>query len=134
VVIGGGQTGCETGLNLAFEGREVTIVEMVDHLALDAGFTYRNPLIERLKENVTSLTGARCKKITGRGVEIEKRNHDREEIQADTVIVAVGMRPKRMESEQFQDIAPEFFLIGDCEQVKNVKLAVRAGYYAAIQI
>ena len=36
VMIGGGLVGCETGLHLSAQGRSVTIVEMMERLAVDA--------------------------------------------------------------------------------------------------
>ena len=63
VVIGGGQTGCGTGVHLAYEGKEVIIVEMLDRIAPDTGFAHRNALIERLDEKLKYLTSVRCTKI-----------------------------------------------------------------------
>ena len=55
-------------------------------------------------------------------------------IAANTVIVAVGMKPKVMESEPFRDIALDFFPVGDCVLAKNVRHALRTGHDAAIQL
>jgi pyruvate/2-oxoglutarate dehydrogenase complex dihydrolipoamide dehydrogenase (E3) component len=133
-VIGGGQTGCEIGLHLAYESKEVVIVEMLDNVAPNAGFTYRNPLIEQLDKNLKYLTSVRCTKFSDHEIEIVDKNGKKQVIVADTVIVAAGMKPKVIESELFRDIAPDFFPIGDCDQAKDVKHAIRTGYDAGIQL
>ena len=51
LVIGGGNTGCETAEYLANRGSEVILVEMTDALARDAGSRASYPLKKRLSEH-----------------------------------------------------------------------------------
>lgn len=44
IIIGCGQVGCETGLNLSELGHKVTMLEMQDSVAPDASPTWRNQL------------------------------------------------------------------------------------------
>ena len=45
VIIGGGLVGCELAISLAQEGRECTIVEMRDMVAMDVSSFYRGGLM-----------------------------------------------------------------------------------------
>ena len=51
IVAGGGVSGCEQALELAYEGKDVTIVEMLPDLCPAALIDNRNPLLFRLRDN-----------------------------------------------------------------------------------
>lgn len=133
VIIGGGQVGCETGLFFAGLGKKVVIVEMQDVIAKDASFTHRIPLLERLDEQTTYILGATCTEINKQGVKIETKEGE-QVIPADSIIIAAGMKPLNTLGESFRDVAPEFYIIGDCLKPATVHEAVNGAYSAAIQI
>ena len=62
-VIGGGLAGCEEGLHLAWEGRDVTIVEMKDGLAKDAPYIHWRHLLAKVNEAVRSYCCAKVLSI-----------------------------------------------------------------------
>ena len=59
VIIGGGLAGCEEGLELAWKGHEVSIVEMKDGLAKDAPYIHWRHLLEKLEDAVDSYCSAK---------------------------------------------------------------------------
>jgi len=60
VVMGGGAKGAEVGLFLSERGEAVTIVEMLEEIALDMDLISRRDLLSRLEAHgVTLLIGAR---------------------------------------------------------------------------
>lgn len=134
VVIGGGQVGCETALHLAQQGRQVTILEMQSKLAADALHTYRIPLIENLEENTTILVNARCESIGEAGVTYVDAAGNSRQLEADSVVLAVGMKGSLIEARAFEMSAANFRMIGDCVRARNVKWAVREAYDAAMEI
>lgn len=134
VVIGGGETGCETALHLAEMGRDVLIVEIREHIARDAGYTYRIALMEQIEAKVKYLTSVRCTQIFDDGIEIENNKGEKQLIDADTVVLAVGSKALLNEADAYRDVAPEFIYIGDCVQAKNVRHAIRTGYDAAARL
>lgn len=134
VIIGGGQVGCETALHFAYQGKDVTIVEMQDIIAKDASFTHRIPLLERLDESTTYLTGTTCVEITDEGIVVKGKDGALQTLQADHVILAAGMKAKNAFAESFGNCAPEFFVIGDCVKAATVHEAVTDAYRAAIQL
>ena len=58
-VLGGGLVGCETALHLAMDGKEVTVIEMLDIVCPDANPRYRPSLMTQLEKYVTRKTGMR---------------------------------------------------------------------------
>ena len=134
VVVGGGQVGCEVALYLSGLGREVTIVEMRNTLAPDAGFTHRVGLIEKIEEQVTALTGTTCVEIAPHGVTVCDLSGAQSVIEADSVIVAVGFRALREEADAFLDAAFDVCAVGDCCHVGDINTATRSGYDAALSL
>lgn len=125
VVIGGGQVGCETALHLAHMGRKVTIVEMCDRLAPDASPTHRTELMQELEkeQNIHILTDLRCEEIKLGLVECKKTDGQACSLQADTVILAAGMRSRSSEVDLFMESAPYVCPIGDCVRASTVEQA-----------
>lgn len=135
VVIGGGQVGCETALHLAKLGKIVTILEMQPALAPDASKTHRDELMIELKnaDTLSGVTNARCTAITDTDVSYEV-NGRKDMIPADSVILAVGMRPLISEADALMGFTEEYAEIGDCVKVRTVEWATKEGYYAAINL
>ena len=93
VIIGGGLAGSEEGLGLAWEGHDVTIVEMRDGLAKDAPDIHWRHLLTKLNESVHSDRSAEGI-VGGRrmGLKLWMQNGTELLLEADTVLVAAGMR------------------------------------------
>ena len=67
VIIGGGEVGVETGMFLAQQGREVTVVEMRDELAADTTFMHYRSMFQAAWEAIPSfhyVLNATAKEIT----------------------------------------------------------------------
>ena len=134
IVAGGGVSGCECALELAMEGKDVTIVEMLDDLCPTALIDNRNPLLFRLRDyHVKQFTSSKILRITEGGVVINSPDGDRT-INADTVIAAFGMKPNDGFVEQICRKYPTTSVVGDCVSVAQVSEAVRGGFFAAWSI
>lgn len=135
VVIGGGQAGCEVGVHFSTKGHEVTILEMQKTLCPDAMRTYREELQGQVGDHCkAAITGGKCTSITETGVNYVDQDGNEHFLEADTVIVAMGMKALNDHAESFRDTCQNFRAIGDCVKVSNVQKAVRAGYDAAMCI
>ncbi len=133
VIIGGGQAGCEAAVHFATQGREVTILEMKPSLCPDATRTYKEELQGQVADHCkAAITGGTCTGITPEGVAYRDREGQTQILPADTVILAMGMRPNTAEAESLRHCAPTFRAIGDCVRVRNVQKAIREGYDAAM--
>lgn len=136
VMVGGGLVGCEVGLHLAKNGRDVTVVEMLDRVAADAYPMYRIGLVDEMEKMLTYKTGLQCLTIEQNGITIAGDDGKDEFLPADTVVYALGMRAKKEETEKLRSAAGNktVFEIGDCVDAAKVYDAVRQGYVAGMSI
>jgi 2,4-dienoyl-CoA reductase-like NADH-dependent reductase (Old Yellow Enzyme family)/thioredoxin reductase len=133
-VIGGGLVGCEIGLHLAQQGKDVAIIEMLDDVALEANIMHRRALMIELEKSVKIKTCMKCTEITDEGMIAVDQNGECVAFACDTVVVAVGSKSRSDVVDALADTAPEFIAVGDCVKPKNVLQAVRMGYDAAMAV
>lgn len=134
VVIGGGLAGCEEGLGLAWEGHDVTIVEMKDGLAKDAPYIHWRHLLTKLNESVHSYCSARVLSVEENGVKIVDAEGTEQLLEADTVLVAAGMRGTSERFDSWHELADEVIVVGDCRKASKILEAMRTGYCAGMTI
>lgn len=134
LILGGGLVGCEEGIHLAMNGRKVTLVEMKPELCRDAPYLHHEAVIlEMEKLGIQVHTNTRCVEIISDGAIVEM-NGEKVKLEADTVIIAAGVRARVDEVETFRECAEEFWVIGDCKQGRNVHHAMHEGYDAGSYI
>ena len=134
-VLGGGLVGCETALYLSmYLGKRVVLVEMTGAVAQEEYSIPRQALVEHMNEYVTYYCGARCTAITERGMEVADSYGNRALIEADTVVLAAGMKARNAEAEKFRGLSLFFEPVGDCVAAKNVRGATRSAFDAASRI
>jgi len=107
------------------------LVEILPELAPDASPTHRTELLQELDNdpNLTYLTNTRCIEITANGVVCT-----RGDIEAEDVILAVGMQALSDEARTFRPEMGEFAAIGDCVRVRSIENAIKEAYYAAVRL
>ena len=162
-IIGGGAVGLETAMQVARIGtvppgileflmfhraetdekihelirrgsKDVTIFEMMARAGQDVGKSSRWVWMQALQERgVRILTQARVEAIEPDGIvyRVEEETH-REPF--DTVILAVGSRPKTTLSEQLREAGIPFRAVGDCNSPRKIIDAVHEGYAAATSL
>ena len=134
VIIGGGLVGCEAGINLAWQGKDVTVVEMMPEVAGDMGTFSKFALMKELRRCVKIRTGVAAKEISDAGVTVEDKDGNRETIPADTVVMAVGMRSLDAKVEELRAASEEFYVIGDAKRPRKLLQAISDGLFAARDI
>lgn len=134
VILGGGLVGCETGINLAMQGKKVTIVEMRDKLAADVNMFHGIALNQQLNQYVTAVTGAVGKEINDQGLVYTDRAGKEHLLPADAVLCAVGMRPCTEVMSELWNLVDEQYVIGDCVKPAQVTQAVSDAYYLAREL
>ena len=131
VIIGGSVVGTEAGLNLAMEGKEVVVIDMDKNCSLrDTGADYILGLMIK-ENNLRRELGWKLLEITDNSVIAENVDTgEKWEIPADTVLFAVGMKPKNAEAWRFYGCCPksEFFIVGDCRDSGDVREAVHGAF------
>jgi 2,4-dienoyl-CoA reductase-like NADH-dependent reductase (Old Yellow Enzyme family)/thioredoxin reductase len=155
IIMGAGLVGLELGLYLAMSGRDVTIVEMASsYLAgppsgagastkmnglfgvnhgeqIDQGTVLYLQMKDR--DDIRAFVSTKAVEATDTGLIVEDASGLRE-IEADTIIYAVGQKPLREEAWALSDCAPEFYPIGDCVVPRSIFAATSAAYQTACDI
>jgi pyruvate/2-oxoglutarate dehydrogenase complex dihydrolipoamide dehydrogenase (E3) component len=134
VVIGGGLVGCEEGLHLAHMGKEVTILEMLEKAASDAPYLHWLGLMKELEKSGNLETRVKCTRITDGGVYAVNEKGEEKFYEADTTLLAVGLKPRTEVVESLRNCAQDFSVIGDCQQPATVMEAIHMGYFSAMNI
>jgi 2,4-dienoyl-CoA reductase-like NADH-dependent reductase (Old Yellow Enzyme family)/thioredoxin reductase len=134
VVIGGGLVGCEEGLHLAHLGKDVTILEMLEKAAPEAPYLHWLGLMRELEKSAKLETRVKCTRITEGGVFAVNEKREERFYEADTILLAVGLRPRTEMVESLRDCAPDCVVIGDCLQPATVMEAIHMGYFSAMNI
>lgn len=127
VIIGGGFIGCEEAVDLARKGHDVTILEMIDELAVNCGLLHKVALLHEIEtsENIHSATGMRCTRIDPKCVYAEDRDGLERAFPCDTVVMASGMRSRSAEVEKLRPLVKEFYVIGDARKAGKIMNANR---------
>lgn len=164
VIVGGGGIGCETGLFVANintpdpesftflvyhsvdkldqlrellynSGRKIIIIDFLDRIASNVGFSTRWSLLKNLK-----LKGVELRPKT-RIVEIKKdciivdTPNGKESILADTIIIAVGSQSDNKVIQEINTLGiKEIVIIGDAKEPRKITDAIREGFDMAMKI
>lgn len=95
VIVGGGYIGVEVAVELAHLGLDVTVVEMMPHLminTMDDGFV--KEIEAHMKENgINILNSSRVTRFNGNGSVSSVFINDKTEVDADFVVLAIGVKP-----------------------------------------
>jgi 2,4-dienoyl-CoA reductase-like NADH-dependent reductase (Old Yellow Enzyme family)/thioredoxin reductase len=137
VFVGGGMVGCEEGLHAAkYEGRDVTIVEMTDTIARGAPYVHYISILSEFEklDNLRVRTQTKCVAITDKGVVVQGPDGKEELVEADTVVMAVGMHPLSDEAWSLYGIGCQSAIVGDCKKPARMNEAVLDGYYAGFSL
>ncbi len=142
VVIGGGSVGCETADYLAPlvndlfpRNREIILLEMADGIMLQESGPGRSLLAQRMmKKGVQIFCKAKVE-----NVETDKIYYTQNNIQhciddADTLVLAMGYRSNPKVEEVLKESGLTYHLLGDAQQVGNIKDAITQAYQLAKEI
>jgi len=135
VIIGGGETGCETAEWFAALGREVTIVEMLPDLAPAMKKIPRDRLLSRLAEKGVHVeTAAEATSIQKECVCVTRKEGEACMPRADRVIVAVHPVPENALFEALQGKVKELVIVGDAARPGNIGSALKTATEAALRV
>jgi len=135
LVIGGGQVGCEVAEFLAEQGKEVTIIEILDDIARDMDRINRLPLIMSLENSgVRIMKETTVRSVTGQGVWIDCLG-EKSFISVDGIVIAVGAAPIIEDVDiRIKEKIPEVYIVGDKLKARGILEAVQEGYEVAKKI
>jgi 2,4-dienoyl-CoA reductase-like NADH-dependent reductase (Old Yellow Enzyme family)/thioredoxin reductase len=137
VICGGGLSGSECALELAREGKQVTLVDRLpqEELCLDAFELIRFTLMKLLAESdIKTCYMSEIVKITPGEVEIVGSDGNIRLLEADTVITAFGLAPNAAAVEELTGVIAETYIVGDSNQVGNIASANTDAFNVAVEI
>lgn len=146
IICGGSEAGVETGMYLAENGHDVTILTRQDELAKDAshlhyitmaflkptgdGTMYCAPAWEKY-DNLTGILEVTTKEVRGNTVIYADKDGAEHTLEADSIIICGGVAPRGDEALSYAGIVPKFFAIGDCNHCGNIQRATRDAWSKA---
>jgi 2,4-dienoyl-CoA reductase-like NADH-dependent reductase (Old Yellow Enzyme family)/thioredoxin reductase len=139
VVIGAGKYGFELALGLAMDGHKVTNLSGESYLFEE---DFRGPHNMANQEgiypnhpNFSYALNVVVKGITGGKVTYKDSSGAEKSVQADSVVIWNGLKPRMDEAEKFLKSADEVYLAGDCTGKNgHLQKAVRSAFFAASQV
>ena len=137
VIIGGGEVGVETGMFLAQQGKDVTVIEMRDELAADTTVMHYRSMFEAAWEKIPTfhyVLNATAKEIGLDHVTYTDKDGVDHDLPAQSVILSVGMRSKTDEALSFYGTNPGFYMVGDCRKPGTIQTTNRSAYVTANNI
>lgn len=138
VIVGGGLAGSEATLELAMQGKHVTLVEMGSDIARDANSIHKPSMLHHMadyKENIDIMKRSTCDEIRPDSVVVTNhKTGETIEIKADTVIYAIGMTALVDTVNELREVSDEFRWIGDCKKARNIQAAIHEAYDASMSI
>lgn len=136
VVIGGGETGIETAWHLAISGKQVTLISRRRPDPFDQ-------LTEQYEMRLlASGSGGSCTKymntnticVEKGGVVVSDSVSGTKNIQCDTIVACGGVMPVQENIMEYSAICDYFCVIGDCKKPRDVRMALKTAYAAAMRI
>ena len=132
IVVGGGMVGAETAVELAMEGKNVTLVERLNEI-MSAEFVpqqHKMMLNDMLAHyNVNVLTGHGLTKVTDEGAVVKAAADGNEKLlKADNVILSIGMKPNPTIYYDLVQTGADVYTIGSAKRPGNIILAVEDAF------
>ena len=138
VVIGGSETGTETGMHLAEKGHHVTVMTRQAMLAQDAPHAHFVVMMMDAYEHLKGFDYARkiqkYVSVTPKGVTYIDENGQEQFVPADLVVLSGGVAATPDLCAQFYGSGKHMHYIGDCYRPGDVHKAVTAGFATGSQI
>lgn len=133
VIIGAGLAGSEAACDLASQGKNTVLIEMLPDILALANHCLNNDqhLRNMIKDRgVNVVTGAKVTKITDDSITYEK-DGEVHTVSCDTVLNAAGFKP----NNQLEDLLEEEYddkvvVIGDAVAPRKILTAIHEGYHA----
>jgi 2,4-dienoyl-CoA reductase-like NADH-dependent reductase (Old Yellow Enzyme family)/thioredoxin reductase len=135
VIIGGGDTGCETADLLAAPGREVTIVEILPQILCRMKKIPRQRLLSRLSDKgVKILTEIKPTSIDENFVHLKKKDGQEVVLEADQIIFSICPEPENRLLSALEGKVKQVVGSGDAVCPGNLGSALRSGTEVGLKI
>ncbi|MBQ8856727.1 MAG: FAD-dependent oxidoreductase, partial [Lachnospiraceae bacterium] len=131
-IIGGGLTGCEIAYDLYLQGKNPTIVEMMDDLIVTKGVclantSYLRDFFETNQVPVHLETG--LTEVLEDGVMVKDKAGKEFKIDADNVLLSVGYTPTPLAEK-----SKHVHIVGDAKKVGNLRTVIWNAWDVAMKL
>ena len=135
LIIGGGGIGAEVADHLSESGKEVTLVEMKEAIALDLIYHLQHFLSERLKKKgVRILCSTKAVRFEEDGLWIEDPQGTRKITGFDSVVLALGSKSNDEAATMLKGRVQELHVIGDASRPREIMEALLEAEEVALKI
>lgn len=150
IIVGGSETGVETGMHLCEKGHDVTVLTRQFEIAHDASHLHAitmaivtydpedyHEIIQCAWEkypNFHSVVDATTTEVTSNSVTYRDKEGNLHTLEADSVVICGGMKAQRDQALRFYGSAPRFYMTGDCEKVANLQAGNRSAMGKVAQL
>ncbi|MFB3765138.1 MAG: FAD-dependent oxidoreductase [Methanotrichaceae archaeon] len=130
IILGSGMTGLETAEVVLKAGHRTTIVDMLPEIGQGISFIVIFDMKRRLAEySPVYMLGHKVSEITKEGVFLERVDDgERVFVNAETIILALGVRPRKDVVNAFKAAFPEAHIIGDANRGGRILEATQDAY------
>ncbi len=115
----------------------MVLIDMLpeDQIARDTSDAGRMALLDLLKQHGVQLkTEVTLTEITPTAAVVVDASGGRIELNADSVVLALGMEALSAESRALQKSAPESYIVGDCSTPRDLMAAIHEGFNVAVEL
>jgi len=136
-VCGAGLRGRAGAIQLAEEGKQVTLIDMLaqEELCLDVSNLLRYAILDRIRVlNIRTCYLSKIDRITANGVSLTDKDGNQRIIEADTVVNALGLVPDSGLIGELASLVPETYVVGDARQAGNIASANMDAFNVAVEI
>jgi len=135
LVVGGGGIGAEVADHLSENGKDVTLIEMREGIALDLVGHLQHFLNKRLREKGVHIL------ISTTAIRFEKQDLWVQDLQGtkrlsgfDSIVIALGSIPNNELAESLKGKVAEVYVVGDASKPREVMEALLEGEEVALKI
>jgi 2,4-dienoyl-CoA reductase-like NADH-dependent reductase (Old Yellow Enzyme family)/NADPH-dependent 2,4-dienoyl-CoA reductase/sulfur reductase-like enzyme len=137
LVMGGGISGLECAIQLAYEGHQAKIIDLfpMDKLWREVMDELRSGLIEQMEQfGVELIDDATITNITDDAVEYRRSDGSLGTVEADTYVSSFGIAPNREFNLAIKDTIPDVFVVGDAREPHNIFWANMDAFNIAVEL
>jgi 2,4-dienoyl-CoA reductase-like NADH-dependent reductase (Old Yellow Enzyme family)/thioredoxin reductase len=139
IVVGAGMTGIETAINIASQGKTVTVIEMLgpEVVLAEASSAHKYYLVDRIKEfGIRVVTHTKMEEVTENGIRAINKDLKWINMEADTIVLAMGMKARKEKVGELRRLIPEseVFVVGDCNRPRSIFEANHEGFNAVCDL
>jgi len=139
VVIGGGKFAVEAAVTMLLDGHKVTMLAPGKDLVepeMEGPHNMRNQArIYNNSPDFTAILQTKVKNIIGGKVTYTDSTGKENSVQADSIVIWSGLKPRMDEAEKFIGSADEVLFLGDCTGMAGtLQKAFRSAFFVASQV